>query len=101
MADKIENVFEKYWDMDSEKYSQDQKDLIRNKLRRQFEACYDSAKDEILELQEELKGMLIDNFDGFEINEYRRVTGTIKDYEDAMNEIAELHVKFFGESIRK
>jgi hypothetical protein len=94
------NLFDQYYEMSEEAAKAEEKDLVKNKLRRKFEAAYDDAKDKILSLKENQSKMFKDNFKNFDLNSFRQASNTIEAFEDAKKEISDLHKQFFGEDIR-
>ena len=95
-----ENLFDKFYEMSEDDFAKEAKGSKRNELQRMFEMSYDNAFDEIVSIKKRMRGMTENCFRTFDLNEYRKAKSEIKEYSNAMKEIEELHVEFFGEALR-
>ncbi len=93
-------VFEKYYGMSEGEMSQERKELTKNKIQRQFEVSYDDAFSRKLQIENSLRNMCKDDFEGFDFNSYRMGKDSLETYDKVMKEIESLHVEFFGTGLR-
>jgi hypothetical protein len=100
MSEEVKTVFDKYYQMSEEEMVQENKDLTKNRIQRMFEVGYDDAIDQKLKAEANLKKSCRSNFSCFDLNTYRENKNLISALNDAMKEIEESHVEFFGTDLR-
>ena len=101
MGEAQVSIFEKFYGKSAEDFSEENKNLTKKDMKRKFEASYDKFLDAKINCEKEIQGFCENNFKRFHFDGYRMKLQEIKDLENAMKEVAELHLEFFGEEIRK
>ena len=95
-------TFDEFYGKTEEQFSVENKNQKRKELKRQYEASYDKFLDLKLLAEKDLRELTKDNFEGYSLDRHRIKKQEIKDYENAMKELEDLHKEFFnGEEIRK
>jgi hypothetical protein len=94
-------VFDQEWEKSEDEFSDEEKELKKNELKRQFETHYDKATDVILSLKRRQKEMLKEKFKNFDLNSWRENISDIEDHELAKKDIATRYEEFFGEKLNR
>lgn len=95
-------TFDEFYGKTEEQFSVENKNQKRKELKRQYEASYDKFLDLKLLAEKDLRELTKDNFELYSLDKHRIKKQEIKDYENAMKELEDLHKEFFnGEEIRK
>ena len=95
------SIFDTAWDTPEGEFGEQEKELKRNELKRQFESSYDSAVDLIIKLKRKQAEILKNKLQSFDLNTYRSNASEIEDYENAQKDVAKRYLEFFGEELNR